>query len=195
MSREEVENLFLQEKPTLALLTIWSLRKTYASVITKQINSTFAHTTKILSKMADMGLVQFTSEGRIKYVELTEYGVDVVTNLRDFITTLGENLPEKYRELVEAAEEEDSEGTQLNRESKEILERIKTLRSKIEEIYGQLVEADASEDRIKLKLGPFSREIHMIGDTIENSAEPIHDDVLIAYGNTKEVFDKLLGRK
>lgn len=89
MSREEVENLFLQEKPTLALLTIWSLRKTYASVITKQINSTFAHTTKILSKMADMGLVQFTSEGRIKYVELTEYGVDVVTNLRDFITTLG----------------------------------------------------------------------------------------------------------
>jgi DNA-binding MarR family transcriptional regulator len=195
MSREEVENLFLQEKPTLALLTIWSLRKTYASVITKQINSTFAHTTKILSKMADMGLVQFTAEGRIKYVELTEYGVDVVTNLRDFITTLGENLPEKYRELVETVEEEESEGTQLNRESKEILERIKTLRNKIEEIYGQLVEANASEDRIKLKLGPFSREIHMIGDTIENSEEPIHDDVLIAYGNTKEVFDKLLGRK
>jgi DNA-binding MarR family transcriptional regulator len=195
MSREEVENLFLQEKPTLALLTIWSLRKTYASVITKQINSTFAHTTKILSKMDDMGLVQFTSEGRIKYVELTEYGVDVVTNLRDFITTLGENLPEKYRELVESVEEEESEGTQLNRESKEILERIKTLRNKIEEIYGQLVEANASEDRIKLKLGPFSREIHMIGDTIENSEEPIHDDVLIAYGNTKEVFDKLLGRK
>jgi DNA-binding MarR family transcriptional regulator len=195
MSREEVENLFLQEKPTLALLTIWSLRKTYASVITKQINSTFAHTTKILSKMDDMGLVQFTSEGRIKYVELTEYGVDVVTNLRDFITTLGENLPEKYRELVESVEEEESEGTQLNRESKEILERIKTLRNKIEEIYGQLVEANASEDRIKLKLGPFSREIHMIGDTIKNSEEPIHDDVLIAYGNTKEVFDKLLGRK
>jgi uncharacterized coiled-coil DUF342 family protein len=145
--------------------------------------------------MADMGLVQFTSEGRIKYVELTEYGVDVVTNLRDFITTLGENLPEKYRELVETVEEEESEGTQLNRESKEILERIKTLRNKIEEIYGQLVEANASEDRIKLKLGPFSREIHMIGDTIENSEEPIHDDVLIAYGNTKEVFDKLLGRK
>jgi peptidoglycan hydrolase CwlO-like protein len=195
MSREEVENLFLQEKPTLALLTIWSLRKTYASVITKQINSTFAHTTKILSKMDDMGLVQFTSEGRIKYVELTEYGVDVVTNLRDFITTLGENLPEKYRELVESVEEQESEGTQLNRESKEILERIKTLRNKIEEIYGQLVEANASEDRIKLKLGPFSREIHMIGDTIKNSEEPIHDDVLIAYGNTKEVFDKLLGRK
>jgi len=195
MSREEVENLFLQEKPTLAILTIWSLRKTYASVITKQINSTFAHTTKILSKMADMGLVQFTSEGRIKYVELTEYGVDVVTNLRAFITTLGENLPEKYRELVESVEEEESEGTQLNRESQEILERIKILRNKIEEIYGQLVEANASEDRIKLKLGPFSREIHMIGDTIENSEEPIHDDVLIAYGNTKEVFDKLLGRK
>ncbi|RNI12470.1 MarR family transcriptional regulator [Methanohalophilus sp. RSK] len=195
MSREEVENLFLQEKPTLALLTIWSLRKTYASVITKQINSTFAHTTKILSKMSDMGLVQFTAEGRIKYVELTEYGVDVVTTLRAFITTLGENLPEKYRELVETVEEEESEGTQLNRESEEILERIKTLRNKIEEIYGQLVEANASEDRIKLKLGPFSREIHMIGDTIENSEEPIHDDVLIAYGNTKDVFDKLLGRK
>ncbi|ADE36649.1 hypothetical protein [Methanohalophilus mahii] len=195
MSREEVENLFLQEKPTLALLTIWSLKKTYASVITKQINSTFAHTTKIISKMADMGLVQFTSEGRIKYVELTEYGVDVVTTLRDFIITLGDNLPEKYSELVEAVEEEESEGTQLNRESREILERIKTLRSKIEDIYGQLVEANASEDRIKLKLGPFSREIHMIGDRIENSEEPIHDDVLIAYSNTKDVLDKLLGRK
>jgi hypothetical protein len=65
MAEEYPEHLFLQEKPALALLTIGALEKTYASVITKEINSTFAHTTKILSKMEHYGLVKFSVEGRV----------------------------------------------------------------------------------------------------------------------------------
>ena len=51
MPDENVEKLFLQEKPTLTLLFIGSMGKDpYASVISKEIDSTFAHTTRILSK-------------------------------------------------------------------------------------------------------------------------------------------------
>jgi hypothetical protein len=75
MSDDDAEKLFLQEKPTLALLIIGSMEKTYASVISKEIDSTFAHTTRILTKMEQCGLIRFTFEGRIKFVELTEYGM------------------------------------------------------------------------------------------------------------------------
>jgi len=88
MAEEYAEKLFLQEKPTLALLAISSLKKTYASVITKEISSTFAHTTKILSKMEEHGLVEFTVEGRVKYVELTEHGMKTVDTMKDMINEL-----------------------------------------------------------------------------------------------------------
>ena len=51
MPDENAEKLFLQEKPTLTLLFIGSMEKTYASIISKEIDSTFAHTTRILAKM------------------------------------------------------------------------------------------------------------------------------------------------
>ena len=84
MSDENAEKLFLQEKPTLALIFIGSMGKTYASVISKEIDSTFAHTTRILAKMEQCGLIIFTFEGRIKFVELTEYGKEVESALKEF---------------------------------------------------------------------------------------------------------------
>ena len=93
MSEEDAEKLFLHEKPTRALLFIGSTGKTYASVISKEIDSTFAHTTRILSKMEQSGLIRFTFEGRIKFVELTKYGEEVEAALKDFRNIISEESP------------------------------------------------------------------------------------------------------
>ena len=103
MSDENAEKLFLQEKPTLALIFIGSMGKTYASVISKEIDSTFAHTTRILAKMEQCGLIRFTFEGRIKFVELTEYGKEVETALKEFRDIIAKEP------LVETAQKEESE--------------------------------------------------------------------------------------
>jgi len=122
MSDENPEKLFLQEKPTRALLFIGSMGKTYASVISKEIDSTFAHTTRILAKMEQCGLIRFTSEGRIKFVELTEYGREVEAALKEFRDLIEEEpLKDKKEESQdtgpereEAAEKEG--GKNLNRQ-------------------------------------------------------------------------------
>ncbi len=61
-----MQKIILQEKPTLALLFIGSMEKTYASIISKEIDSTFAHTTRILAKMEQSGLIKFTFGGTNK---------------------------------------------------------------------------------------------------------------------------------
>ncbi len=200
MSDENAEKLFLQEKPTLALLFIGSMGKTYASVISKEIDSTFAHTTRILAKMEQCGLIRFTFEGRIKFVELTEYGKEVEAALKDFrdiiakeplIETMekeksernaaeegmegeGENTPEEEEtEKLEKAEELDP----LNAE---MLEKIKKLRSKIESIHEGALEHRDSRDTISRKLGPYSRDIKKLQNQIERAESPICEAVVLS---------------
>lgn len=190
MAKEKPEYLFLQEKPTLALLAIWFYGRTYASVITKEINSTFAHTTKILSRMEEDGLVVFTVDGRIKYVELTEKGNNVVSLLKDLIISLGGELPDEYD--LEGGHEVSRD--ELDPVSAEIMEKIKKLRLKVETIYRELVDSDADAETAKRRLGPFSRELAMIGEMIDSSDTPIDDEVISAFDATREVFLSLLNK-
>ena len=172
MSDENAEKLFLQEKPTLALLFIGSMGKTYASIISKEIDSTFAHTTRILAKMEQCGLIRFTFEGRIKFVELTDYGREVETSLKEFRDLLSdksliENAAEESRDEERkdsskgSIEEEKTRDTelvdleQLDPLSAEIFEKIKNLRDKIETIYKQALEQGDNKDTISRKLGPY----------------------------------------
>ncbi|MEL4304921.1 MarR family transcriptional regulator [Methanococcoides sp. LMO-2] len=190
MAKENPEYLFLQEKPTLALLAIWFYGRTYASVITKEINSTFAHTTKILSRMEEDGLVVFSVEGRIKYVELTEKGFNVVSLLKELIVSLGGELPDEY-DLEGRHEVSEPE---LDPASTEIMEKIKKLRLKVETIYRELVSSDADEATTKRRLGPFSRELAMIGEMIDSAEVPVDDEVIDAFNATREVFLSLLNK-
>ncbi|WP_243684532.1 MarR family winged helix-turn-helix transcriptional regulator [Methanosarcina barkeri] len=171
MSDENPEKLFLQEKPTRALLFIGSMGKTYASVISKEIDSTFAHTTRILAKMEQCGLIRFTSEGRIKFVELTEYGREVEAALKEFRDLIEEEpLKDKNEEFQdtgpeneEAAEneggKEPEQVEELDPLSAEIFEKIQKLRNKIESIHRDAIEQRDSKDTISRKLGPYSRDI------------------------------------
>lgn len=80
--------LFLREKPTLALLAVGELDPAYAALVAKRIDSTFPHTSTILSQLEEHGLVRARPEGRIRYLELTERGRKVAMVLKSLLETL-----------------------------------------------------------------------------------------------------------
>lgn len=209
MSDGNAEKLFLQEKPTLALLFIGSMGKTYASVISKEIDSTFAHTTRILSKMEQCGLIRFTFEGRIKFVELTKYGRDVETALKDFRDMIAQEplietaeKEESERKAAEegegekAAEEEEKEKLEKAKEldplNAEILEKIKSLRSKIEGIHRGSLEQGDSRDTISRKLGPYSRDIKKLQNQIARAESPISEIVISSLNESERLLESYL---
>jgi len=80
---ETLVRFFLREKPTLALLAVEEMEPTYAALITKRIDSTFPHTSSIISELEEHGLIKSRPEGRIRYLELTDRGRRVAKALRE----------------------------------------------------------------------------------------------------------------
>lgn len=211
MSDENSEKLFLQEKPTLALLFIGTMGKTYASVISKEIDSTFAHTTRILAKMEQCGLIRFTFEGRIKFVELTEYGKEVETALKEFRNIISEEIStqraqKEYSGTEDAEEGMESEGEiaaleetkdsdqakELDPLNAEILEKIKNLRNKIENIYMDALEQGEGRDSISRKLGPYTRDVKKLQNQIERAESPIDETVVSALKESETLLESYL---
>jgi DNA-binding MarR family transcriptional regulator len=85
---QELKRLFLREKPVLAILAINELNPAYAAVIAKKIDSTFPHTSAILSELGKHGLIQSRLDGRIRYLELTDRGKAVARVLQDLSSIL-----------------------------------------------------------------------------------------------------------
>jgi len=79
----KMRNLFLQERPAQILLVLSELKEPYISMIAKRADCTFAHASRTLKKMKKLGLVSFTREGRMKYVQLTEKGERVAALLNE----------------------------------------------------------------------------------------------------------------
>jgi len=79
----------MQNKPCSILLAIPRSEKPYVSVLMKEADTTFAHTTNILSDMEAYGIVEFVSEGRMKYVKLTRRGRDILKSLQSLDGALG----------------------------------------------------------------------------------------------------------
>lgn len=190
MTKEYAEQLFLQEKPTLALLAIWSFQKTYASVITKEINSTFAHTTKILSKMEEHGLVQFSVEGRVKYVELTEHGHRVVDALKNLIMAIEGETPESME--AKEAEEAEMEGMTASDEDKKLTkDHVDRLHEQIISTYHDLFDKTEPQE-MKMKIGPFSRDIQLLLNSIEENEDLIDDEGLDKLAEIQNIFDLVM---
>jgi len=82
---------FLKEKPVKALITIRRNRdEIYGSIISKKIDTTYAHTIKILGEMEDEGLIESQKNGRKKVLKLTNEG---------------KNCADKFLELLDCLEE------------------------------------------------------------------------------------------
>ncbi|MBE0524603.1 MAG: winged helix DNA-binding protein, partial [Methanosarcinales archaeon] len=153
-------NLILQQKPALTLLSIRNEGGTYASVISREIESTFAHTTNILNKLEEQGLVTFEPDGsdnRVKRVELTPKGQDAA---------------ELVDELAAVLEGKKTGNVQKNKASSkkkaiDFAKKIEMIKTRIDLISNEELSAKKSvsqEDygRIGRRLGPYRRELHKI---------------------------------
>lgn len=87
---EGLERIFLREKPTQALLAVGEMNPAYAAKVAKRIDSTFPHTSGILSQLEGHGLIRSRPEGRVRYLELTERGKKVATALKGLSDLLRE---------------------------------------------------------------------------------------------------------
>jgi DNA-binding transcriptional ArsR family regulator len=97
--------VFLREKPTQALLAVGEMSPAYAAIVAKRIDSTFPHTSSILSLLEEQGLVKARPEGRVRYLELTERGKKTARALKELIDLLSEpkpmwNMLERLKQVV-----------------------------------------------------------------------------------------------
>ena len=83
--KSELENLFFRDKPARLLVHIKKEHRSYASVLSRQINATYAHTKELLDRMHSLGLVTFSKTGRTKYVTLTPAGKDLAEHFEALI--------------------------------------------------------------------------------------------------------------
>lgn len=98
---KDLKQLFLQKKPCQILLAAARLDKPYVSVLMKEADTTFAHTTNILSDMEAYGLIRFASEGRMKYVRLTTAGRELARSMRSMESLLDGKMVLKKLENLE----------------------------------------------------------------------------------------------
>jgi len=81
----ELEELFLRKKPIRLLMNIKLGSAKYVSVLAKETDCTYSHTVKLLDIFRNLGLVDFEKTGRIKYVKLTQDGIELA---QDFESVL-----------------------------------------------------------------------------------------------------------
>lgn len=83
------KKLFLKEKPVRAIITIRRHRgEVYCSLVSKKIDTTYAHTVKILSKLEEGGMVTSEKKGRKKILTLTEKGQNHAEKLSEIMDSL-----------------------------------------------------------------------------------------------------------
>ena len=80
---------FLRSKPINILMSLKKDNKLqYASMLSKEANCTYSHTVKILNKLKQHGLVEFTKKGRLKAVNLTSVGHEIASNFSKTISSM-----------------------------------------------------------------------------------------------------------
>jgi predicted transcriptional regulator len=102
-----MKDLFLNEKPVMALVTIRRSRDDiYGSIVSREIDTTYAHAVKIISKLEDRGLVESSKEGRKKILKLTEEG----ETYADLFIEMLDNFENDDVDVDLTADAEDSSG-------------------------------------------------------------------------------------
>ena len=84
-----MKEFFLNEKPVMALVTIRRSREDiYCSVISREIDTTYAHTVKIVSRLEEEDLLKSEKKGRKKILELTEEGEECAERFIEILSAL-----------------------------------------------------------------------------------------------------------
>ena len=158
-------NLILQQKPARVLLAVSREGGTYASVISREIESTFSHTTNILGKLEEQGIVMFETDGsdnRVKRVELTQKGEATAALVEELSAVLDGKKTGKKRTAGKKTKKAAS-----RKDAGNFGEKLEMIKARIELISGEELEGkkSISQDdyvRIGRRLGPYRRELRKI---------------------------------
>ncbi|MCD4844150.1 MAG: hypothetical protein K8R25_06670 [Methanosarcinales archaeon] len=157
-------NLILQKKPALALLAINREEETYASLISREIGSTFAHTANILGKLESEGLVRFETSGndnRVKSVGLTSRGKATAVLVEKIVAVMDDTKTDSKRKTI---------GKKKGKPKKDVkgfAQKLGVINNNIELVKKEELGSKKSisqEDfvRIGQRLGPYRRELRKI---------------------------------
>ena len=185
-------NLILQQKPARVLLAVRRGGGTYASVISREIESTFSHTTNILGKLEEQGIIIFEPDGsdnRVKRVELTQKGEATAALIEELSAVLDGKKTGKNgtagKKTKKAASKKDAGN---------FGEKLEMIKARIKLISGEELEGRGSisqEDYVRIgrRLGPYRRELRKI---MESGGK---GDVKKARGLDGEIGKVLEGRE
>lgn len=98
------KSLFLKEKPVLALVNIHRNGKTYGSLISRDIDTTYAHTVNIINQLEKNGLITSKKEGRKRILQTTEEGALYASQF----TVMMQDMGNQDLNLEDNSEEESS---------------------------------------------------------------------------------------
>ena len=157
-------NLILQKKPALALLAINREEETYASLISREIGSTFAHTANILGKLESEGLVRFETCGndnRVKSVGLTSRGKATAVLVEKIVAVMDDTKTDSKRKTI------NKKKGKPKKDVKEFARKLGVINDHIEMVKNEELGSKKSisqEDfvRIGQRLGPYRRELRKI---------------------------------
>lgn len=97
---QEPNTIFLNEVPVETLVTISKTRdQIYCGEISKNVDTTYAHATKTISKLKEHGLIEYEHSGRKKYLELTEEGEEYAEIFQKIV-----NLEKEKQEISKLTE-------------------------------------------------------------------------------------------
>ena len=159
MVKDRVETLFLQEKPAKIVLAAKGADKPmYVAKLSKETDSTYAHTFRVVSKLKELGLVVSKDEGRIKLVKLTEMGEAVAGELLNLLD-LSELI--EIAIAVESLYEREVKGhLRGDREKEAVLGRLEQQTKKLEHLTCEKPEVVTQLAKRQLKrIEEISREV------------------------------------
>ena len=84
------KEFFLKEKPVKALMVLDKSQETYCSEVSEKIDSTYAHTIKIISRMEELGLLETKKSGRKKLIQLSEEGEEQANLFKQLMKYYGD---------------------------------------------------------------------------------------------------------
>lgn len=111
MSEKDISELFMNTKPVLSLVAIRRAKQdVYVSIISKKIDTTYAHTCKIMEELDTEGYIDKEQKGRKNLLYLTEKGEKVADKFEEVL----EALDSKYS-IEEAPIETENRGKGIGR--------------------------------------------------------------------------------
>lgn len=89
----KLPSMFLNEKPVRVMRFLYE-NESYASKISEDIDSTYAHTVKIIAQLREFDVVNTEQNGRKKLLTLTDKGEKIAERMDELFECFGENYTE-----------------------------------------------------------------------------------------------------